>query len=174
MVYILKQPSGLPPSPTASQGSFHHSYKHQGALPGCLYGKQLWKGTGEMPQWSRAPTLLNEDQVWFPLYTWCLTVILNSTSRASNTLFWLPWAPGTYTIQTCGQNAPKIGIKNFFLIVRRAIMLSKYFIFYDDPPSLHMSVWWDAKVRVTRQWGTWRSETATFQRKKIKAKVVRK
>ena len=45
-------------------------------------------------------------QVQFPVTTWELTTIYNSSSRRSNALFWFLWTSSTYVVYrpTCRQN----------------------------------------------------------------------
>lgn len=49
--------------------------------------KDLYFGAGGMAQQLRAPVFLKRTQVQFPVWTWWLTSIHNSSSRVSSALF---------------------------------------------------------------------------------------
>lgn len=49
----------------------------------------------------RALAILAETWVWLPAPTWYLTIVHNFSSRKSNALFWLFWAPGKYKVHRC-------------------------------------------------------------------------
>lgn len=84
----------------------------------------------------RAPAVLDEGQVWFPLPTGSLTTALNSASRASNTLFWLPCAPGTHPvyIHACRQNVHTIKQKIIFIVKDEKSTLSTSRFFSAETP----------------------------------------
>lgn len=53
---------------------------------------------GEMAQWFWALALFQRIQGQPPAPIWWLTIICNSTSKGSDTIFWSPWTPGIYLV----------------------------------------------------------------------------